>query len=144
MAKNMTRFLRYENFWDFLFTLALRKCDGQTGWSWDMVSHSGYRLRLYVRRLSLIMHTLQVAILTPEGGSWGYPYIQISPYTDNPTSPGKVGHTGGVYVPALFEQWCGFFYVPQEPDKWKCYETGPTGFRPYPRRLETCRTFNRL
>ena len=36
----------------------------------------------------------------------------------------------------LFEQWCGFFYVPQEPDKWKCCETGPKVFRPYPRRLE--------
>ena len=38
--------------------------------------------------------------------------------------------------PTLFEQWCGFFYVPQEPDKWKCCETGPKVFRPYPRRLE--------
>ena len=38
--------------------------------------------------------------------------------------------------PTLFEQWCRFFYVPQEPDKWKCCETGPTVFRPYPRRLE--------
>ena len=28
--------------------------------------------------------------------------------------------------PTFFEQWCGFFYVPQEPDKWKCCETGPT------------------
>ena len=39
--------------------------------------------------------------------------------------------------PTLFEQWCGFFYVPQEPDKWKCCETGPMVFRPYPRRLES-------
>ena len=37
----------------------------------------------------------------------------------------------------LFEQWRGFFYVPQEPDKWKCCETGSTVFRPYPRRLES-------
>ena len=37
---------RYENFWDFWFTFALRKCDGQTGWSWGVVSQSGYRLRL--------------------------------------------------------------------------------------------------
>ena len=29
----------------------------------------------------------------------------------------------------LFEQKCGFFYVPQQPDKRKCYETGPTVFR---------------
>ena len=34
--------------------------------------------------------------------------------TENPPSPGKVGHTTAVYVPTLFEQWCGFFYVPQE------------------------------
>ena len=38
--------------------------------------------------------------------------------------------------PTLFEQWCGFFYVPQEPDKWKCCETGPKVFRTYPRSLE--------
>ena len=37
----------------------------------------------------------------------------------------------------LFEQWCRFFYVPKEPDKWKCCETGTTVFRPYPRRLES-------
>ena len=39
--------------------------------------------------------------------------------------------------PTIFEQWCGFFYVPQEPGKCKCCETGPTVFRPYPRRLES-------
>ena len=40
-------------------------------------------------------------------------------------------------------QWGGFFYVPQEPDKRKLCETGPTGFRPYPRRLELTKS-NRL
>ena len=39
--------------------------------------------------------------------------------------------------PTLFEQWCGFFYVPQEPDKCKYCESGPTVFRPYQRRLES-------
>ena len=33
---------------------------------------------------------------------------------------------------------CEFFYVPQESDYCKCCETGPTVFRPYPRRL-VCR-----
>ena len=28
--------------------------------------------------------------------------------------PVKVGHTTGSGTPTLFEQWCGFFYVPQE------------------------------
>ena len=37
----------------------------------------------------------------------------------------------------LFEQWCRFFYVLQEPEKYKCCETGPTVFRPYSRRLES-------
>ena len=37
------------------------------------------------------------------------------------TSPGSTS-------PTLLEQWCGFFYVPQEPDKCKCCVTGPTGF----------------
>ena len=31
----------------------------------------------------------------------------------------------GSTSPILFEQWCGFFYVPQEPDMCKCCETGP-------------------
>ena len=57
--------------------------------------------------------------------------------TDNPPSPGKLATPPGSKSPTLFEQWCGFFYVPQEPDKWKCCETGPTVFRPYPRRLES-------
>ena len=39
--------------------------------------------------------------------------------------------------PTLFEQRCGFCYLPQEPDKCKCCETGPTVFPPYPRRLES-------
>ena len=43
----------------------------------------------------------------------------------------------GSEFPTLFEQWCGFFYIPQEPDKCKCCETGPTVFHPYPRRLES-------
>ena len=40
----------------------------------------------------------------------------------------KVDHTTRVYVPYTFEQWCGFVYVPQEPDECKCCETGPTVF----------------
>ena len=44
------------------------------------------------------------------------------------TTPGRTS-------PTLLEKWCGFFYVPQEPDKCKCCETGPTVFRPYPKRL---------
>ena len=42
----------------------------------------------------------------------------------------------GSTSPTLLKQWCGFFYIPQEPDKWKCCETGSTVFRPYSRRLE--------
>ena len=36
--------------------------------------------------------------------------------------------TPGPTSPTLFEQWCGFFYIPQEPDKCKCWETEPTVF----------------
>ena len=43
----------------------------------------------------------------------------------------------GSMSPTLFEQWCGFFYVPREPDQWKCCEVGPTVFHPYPRRPES-------
>ena len=34
----------------------------------------------------------------------------------------------GSTSPTLFDQWCGFFSVRQEQDKWKCCETGPTVF----------------
>ena len=69
-----------------------------------------------------------MATTTPEGGSWGY----------NPPIPGKVGHTTGVYVPIhSFRTVVWFFTSHQEPDKWKCCETGRTVFRPYPRRLES-------
>ena len=38
--------------------------------------------------------------------------------TDNPPSPGEVGHTTGVYDPLLFSNnGVGFVYIPQEPDK---------------------------
>ena len=43
----------------------------------------------------------------------------------------------GSTSPTLFELWCGFFYVPQEPGKCKCFETGRTVFCSYPRRLES-------
>ena len=56
--------------------------------------------------------------------------------TENPPSPGRVGHTPGSTSPTLFEQRWGFFYVPKEPDKWKCWETGPTAFCSHPRILE--------
>ena len=56
--------------------------------------------------------------------------------TENPPSPGKVGHTPGSTSPTLFKQRWGFFYIPKEPDKWKCWETGPTAFCSYPRILE--------
>ena len=35
------------------------------------------------------------------------------------TLPGSTSST-------LFEQWCGFFYVPKDVDKWKRCEMGPT------------------
>ena len=35
-------------------------------------------------------------------------------FTDNPPSPGKVAKKPGSTSPTLFEQWCGFFYVPAE------------------------------
>ena len=43
--------------------------------------------------------------------------------------------TPGSTSPTLFEQWSGFFYVPQELDKCNCCETGTMDFRPYPRSL---------
>ena len=51
--------------------------------------------------------------------------------------------------PTLYEEQCGFFYVPKESGQWKLtYKTGPTGFCPYIylRRLEwltICRCHNK-
>ena len=49
--------------------------------------------------------------------------------------------TPGSTSPTLFEQWCGFFYLPQEPGKCKCCETGPTVFASL---SENTRKSNRL
>ena len=43
----------------------------------------------------------------------------------------------GSTSPSPLKQWCGFFHIPQEPDKKNCCETGPTVFHPYPRILES-------
>ena len=56
---------------------------------------------------------------------------------DNPLSPGEVGHTTGVYVPYSFRTVVWVLLRPTRTDQWKCCETGPTVFRPYPRRLES-------
>ena len=53
----------------------------------------------------------------------------------------------GSTPPILYEQQCGFFYVPQESEHWKsCKTAGPMDFRPFPRRLECltiCRCFKK-
>ena len=71
------------------------------------------------------------AITTPQGGSKVLSLQITHPAQERLTTP------SWSTSPTLSEQWCGFFYTPQEPDKWKCCETGPTVFRPYPRRLES-------
>ena len=75
---------------------------------------------------------------------WQPPSVHLWAYCTHPTHDRcewcdvrRLTTTQGSTSPTLFEQWCGFFYVPQEPDKCKCCETGPTVFRPYPRRLES-------
>ena len=51
--------------------------------------------------------------------------------------PLKVGHTIGVYDPYSFRIMMWVLLRPTRTNQWKCYETGPTVFRPYPRRLES-------
>ena len=55
--------------------------------------------------------------------------------TDNPPSPGEVDHITGVYVPYSFRTVVWVLLRPTRTNQWKCCETGPTVFRPYPRIL---------
>ena len=80
---------------------------------------------------------LQVAVTTSKRGSWGYLYIKISPLQITHPNQERLATPPGSTSPTFFEQLCGFFYVPQEPDKWKGSETGPTVFLPYSRRTES-------
>ena len=57
--------------------------------------------------------------------------------THDVTDVWRLATPPGCMFPTLLEQCCGFFYVPQEPDKCKCCETGPTVFCPYLWRLES-------
>ena len=53
----------------------------------------------------------------------------INPFITHPAHE-RLSHTAGVYAPySLYEQQCGFFYVPQEQEQWKSCEAGPTVFR---------------
>ena len=49
----------------------------------------------------------------------------------------KVGHTNGVYDPFSFGRVMWVLLRPTRANQWKCCETGPTVFCPYPRRLES-------
>ena len=51
-------------------------------------------------------------------------------------TPTKVGHTTGVYDTYSFRIAMGVLLRPTRTNQWKCCETGPTVFRPYPRRLD--------
>ena len=51
--------------------------------------------------------------------------------------PVKVGHTTGVYDPYFFRIVMWVLLRPTRTNQWKCCETGPTVFLPYPRRLES-------
>ena len=67
---------------------------------------------------------------------WKRIIILRSLLTDNPPCPGNVGLTTGVYVPFSFRivVWVLVRPTRQDLDKWRCCETGPTVFRPYPRK----------
>ena len=51
--------------------------------------------------------------------------------------PIKFGHTTGVYDPYSFQIVMWVLLRSTRTNQWKCCETGPTVFRPYPRRLES-------
>ena len=51
--------------------------------------------------------------------------------------PLKVGHIKEIYEPYSFRIVLWVLLRPKRTNPWKCYETGPTVFLPYPRRLES-------
>ena len=76
-----------------------------------------------------------------QGRNWQASSVHLWAYCTNPThdvnNVWRLATARGSTSPTLFEQWCRFFYIPQEPDKCKCCETGPMVFHLYPRRLES-------
>ena len=64
------------------------------------------------------------------GSMWG----AIPTQSHNPV---KVDHTTGVYKPYSFWIVMWVLLRPTRTNQWKCFETGPTVFRLYPRRLES-------
>ena len=66
---------------------------------------------------------------TPRSHARWHPY-------PNP-QPVKVGHTTGVYTFNSFRTVVWALLRPSRTDEWNCCETGPTVFRPYPRRSES-------
>ena len=48
----------------------------------------------------------------------------------------RLATLSGSTSPTLLEQWFGFFYVPQEPNKWECCEMWPTVSVLNPNRLQ--------
>ena len=61
--------------------------------------------------------------------------IDINPFITHPAHK-RLYHKTRVYAPYSLRTECWFFYVPQESEQGKSCETGPTVWRPYPRRLE--------
>ena len=97
---------------------------------WRECLHIRFRLLLWACLLAyLYIQSLPLygAEHTTERGS----NLSVSLQITQPAQE-RLAIPPGSTSPTLFEQWCGFFYVPQEPDKCECCETGPTGFPPYP------------
>ena len=62
-------------------------------------------------------------------------HVRCHPYPI--PQPVKVDHTTGIYDPYSFRIVMWVLLRPTRTNQWKCCETGPTVFRPYPRRLES-------
>ena len=83
--------------------------------NWLFFSLSKLKYHIFYLFIYLFMQSVPVVCGTHNKAGLQFKCV----LTDNPPSPGEVDYTTGVYVP-------------QEPDKWKCCETGPTDFCPYP------------
>ena len=97
----------------------------------QVVSHRGYLFTVFIYQLFWTK-------AFPEGMYTNGTQVPCEvPSALNPTTRKGWPHHRGLYDPCSFRIVMWVLLRPTRTNHWKCCETGPTVFRPYPRRLES-------